>query len=132
MTEKGIITEITGKRIKLSFIDQENCVSCGSKFCTIKNKHFFASNPKDLPLDLGDTVEVNVGTSGAVSASFLILIVPLILFVVFFLLSGALLHIQGEGLRALFGVGGLGAGFLVSFFIGKGKKNRLPEITGRI
>ena len=132
MIEKGIVTEISDKRIKLSFIDQENCVTCGNKFCTIKNKHFFASNPTNLPLDLGDTVEVKVETGSAVSASFLVLIFPLILFVVFFLLSGELFHIRGEGLRALFGVAGLGAGFLVSFLLGKGKKNRLPEIIGRI
>ncbi|TFG63775.1 MAG: hypothetical protein E4H36_04760 [Spirochaetales bacterium] len=132
MKEKGIVTEITDRRIKLAFVDQENCESCGSKLCTVKDKVFFAANTGGVDLHLGDTVEVNIQTGGALSASFMVLMVPLILFILFFAGSGLLFHVKSDGIKALFGLAGLAIGFLVSLLSGKRKMTRLPEIIGKV
>jgi positive regulator of sigma E activity len=89
-----------------------------------------ALNRSGSDLREGDRVEVRVSASAAVQASFLVLIVPLAMFVLFYFLVQRGIPSAGEGLRVLAGVGGLGAGFGVNFLV-RGKHRDLPVIVAR-
>lgn len=87
-----------------------------------------AVNRSGSELKEGDLVEVRVATSVAVQASFLVLILPLAMFVLLYFLVQKAAPASPEGLRVAVGLGGLGAGFGLNLLI-RGKHRELPEIV---
>jgi len=133
MTETGTIKAIDGSRILIGCGDTEGCKTCGgSGFCSVKERTFEAENNKELPLQVGDSVNIFLPTGQTVFAAFLVMIVPLLLFILFFFLYGKLWGTEKEGFQVLFGLIGLGGGFLMSYLYSRNrKKGRLPVITGK-
>jgi positive regulator of sigma E activity len=76
----------------------------------------------------GDVVEVVVSTSTAVRASFLVLLLPLALFLLLYFIVQKAAPTSPEGLRVAAGIGGLGAGFGLNLLL-RGKHRELPEIV---
>lgn len=87
-----------------------------------------AVNKSGSELKEGDLVEVRVATSVAVQASFLVLLLPLALFVLLYFLVQKAAPSSPEGLRVVVGLGGLGAGFGLNFLF-RGRHRELPEIV---
>ena len=79
-------------------------------------------------MEFVDVVEVEVKTSTAVQASFLVLILPLALFVLLYFIVQKAAPTSPEGVRVAVGIGGLGAGFGLNLLI-RGKHRDLPEIV---
>ncbi len=86
------------------------CEACSSLFCSPKVRTFEAENPDGLELRPGDTVEVEIPSAPAVGAAFRVFVVPLLLFVAGYFVSG-LLGAADELLQVLLGLVGLAAGF---------------------
>jgi positive regulator of sigma E activity len=80
----------------------------------------------DLSIETGQYVEVFVPPVRAIKSGFLVLILPLILFVVGYLVSASL---ETEALRVLSGLGGLVVGFVLVFIFGRSHQADLPMIT---
>lgn len=120
-------------RVLLRFHEQEGCKSCTSMFCKANERTFTAENKTGMPLDPGDTVLVFLPSGKTVKTSFLILIAPLILFFIFFLFSERVLHISIEIGNIGFGLGGVGIGFLISYFVFRSQKSgNMAQIIEKI
>jgi positive regulator of sigma E activity len=125
-----MVIEKLDNLIKLKIIKGEECASCEGHSCTLEGREFTARNTKGINLEIGDTVRVYLPPGKAILASFMILIFPLILFLIFYFVSGLLFNGLSEGARALFGVAGMAAGFGSSLLLRKQKKEEhMPEIV---
>lgn len=130
MVETGMVNSIEGNIVKMGCGPNEGCESCSSSFCSTDTRTFEAINPKGLEIDKGDTVDVYLAPGKTVAAGFLVLIVPLILFATGFLLTGRVAPEASEGVKALFGLMGLAAGFLASFLYSSKRRERsMPVIV---
>lgn len=130
MTETAMVIEKLDDQVKLKIIKGEECASCEGHSCTLEGREFTARNTKGIQLDIGDTVRVYLPPGKAILASFMILIFPLILFLLFYFVSGSLFPAVSEGIRALFGVAGLAGGFGFSLLLrSRNKEEQMPEIV---
>jgi positive regulator of sigma E activity len=71
---------------------------------------------------------VKVVASAALQASFLVLILPLALFVLAYFVVQRAAPLSSEALRVIAGIGGLGAGFGLNFLF-RGRHRDLPEVV---
>jgi positive regulator of sigma E activity len=110
MKEKGRVVSTDGELVTLAFIKHDQCDSCGSSFCNVKERVFTAKNSSRIPLSKGDTVEVFLPPGKTIGASFFLLIFPLLLFVGLYMVAEYLMPNIGEGLKVLIGTAGLGIG----------------------
>ena len=130
MTEHVKIKAITDDRVLCSCTTSA-CKSCsGNSFCNIKVREIEARLPGQLEIAVGDTVEIYLPPGKTIFAGFMVMILPLLLFGLFFYAAGGLLPSAGEGIKVLAGVGGLALGFLSSWLYARLTNRRnLPEIT---
>jgi sigma-E factor negative regulatory protein RseC len=78
-------------------------------------------------------VEIFLPPGRTIFAGFSVLIFPLLTFIAGFAAGGILIPESGEGLRALFGLAGLGLGFLLSYLYNRSAKSRnFPVLTRKI
>jgi sigma-E factor negative regulatory protein RseC len=129
MKERVTVKRIDGDRIICSCTTSA-CKSCsGNSFCNIKIREIEAQKPEDTPVEIGDTVEIHLPPGKTIFAGFMVMILPLILFGLFFALAGLFVPESGEGLRVLAGVLGLFAGFGSSWLYSKATNSRnLPKV----
>ncbi len=137
MTETATVMRIEGKRVTVGCSPSASCGMCarrrGDAFCNLSSGSYLAINRGDLALSLGDTVEVYVPSGRTVASGVLVLIVPLVLFVLFFVGAGALVRHLAEGLRALAGLGGLGLGLAGGLLLARsGLDGQEPEIVASL
>jgi len=107
------------------------CESChAGGFCGAKGKSFIARNESDTALSIGDTVELYLPPGKTVLASFVALLLPVLLFPVGYYLPSLFKIDLPELGRVLFGIGGIACGFLISrIFSSKRAKEFTPQIT---
>ena len=128
MTETGVVKKIASGVVTIECSPTPACEGCTACSSTDGTRTMEAVNRSGSELKEGDVVEVHVPVSTTVRASFLVLIMPLGLFVAVYALVKALAPASPEALRVLAGIGGLAAGFGVNFLI-RGKHRELPEIV---
>lgn len=130
MTETATVNNIDGRTITVGCGGNESCKSCSSSLCNTPDQRVFeVTNTKGLDISVGDTVDVYLAPGKTVAAGFLVLIVPLILFIIGYSVGGRLLPAMSEGVHALFGLVGFAAGFGLSFLYSKKKRtSSLPEV----
>lgn len=134
MIEKGKILNIKDKTVTLSCADLSGgCKSCkANSFCSVTNHTFDALNRRNIDLKSGDLVEIHLPTGRTIFSGFMVLILPLILFIIFYL-AGSHFFSLGEGISTLLGLVGLAAGFGITAFYNKISKLRnTPSITKRL
>ena len=130
MIERAIVNEVQGDIVLLGCEPKGSCESCGSGFCSPRERIFKARNRHGLPLDSGDIVDVYLAPGKTVAAGFVVLMVPLLGFIFGFLAAGRLFAGASEAVKALTGLAGLALGFLVSWYYGKKRKSLdLPEVV---
>ena len=130
MVETAIVRSVEGDIVKMGCGDVEGCSSCSSSFCSAEKRVYEAANPNEFDIEEGDLVDVYLAPGKAIAAGFLVLIVPLLLFVGGYLVSGKLIAGASEGVRAIFGLVGLSAGFFLSFTYSKKRKSAgMPAIV---
>ncbi len=133
MYEAGKIIKINNKIVSVKCEKSEQCKSCSSTFCNVKDRRFKALNSSNIELNIDDTVEVYISPGKTILSSFVVLIFPLIMFIAGYFLSGKIFHFQTDALKAAGGAAGLFMGFIASFIFNMFKKNQnLPVITRKL
>jgi positive regulator of sigma E activity len=151
MREQGIVKKVEGQ---LVWISAEQCVGCEREFhcgscksddgsaetsrefnhhdlrifAKRKERLFAARNSQSLTIRIGDRVEYFIAPGKAIKAGFLVLIVPILVFFLFYYLTGVLWPEAGETAKVLVGIGGIIMGFLMNFAL-KNRIREYPEIT---
>ncbi len=129
MIERATVQQVSPNEVKVelgSLAACGGCTACGALAKT-GPQILRAGNPHGLSLRPGDVVEVGFEPGKAVRAGFLVLIVPLFLFMAAYLAAGAL-GVQGDPLKVLAGIGGLAAGLGIAWLRSRSGGN-LPEIV---
>ena len=131
MTAKAIVQTINNDTVMLRCPTGEACGACaGHSICKVKEREFPALNPNGFELSPGDCVDYEIPQGKTIFASFLLLVLPLLLFIGFYLLTGLIFKGAGEGPKALSGGFGLVLGFVISFIYGKLRPS-LPIISSK-
>ena len=132
MKETAKIVTIGNDEITLCFTEHEGCKECSSSFCSIKEKLFTAANPKNLNLEEGMLVKVYLEPKRTIAFSSLVLIVPLLLFVLFYIGSQRFFSLKSEILEIGVGVCGLALGFLISYVVMKRHRESATPVIEEI
>lgn len=130
MTNTAIVNRIENGEIYLIHIkDYGKKEKTERAFWNVKTRDFRADNPKEFNLKSGDAVEYFIPEGKTILASFTILILPILTFIIsFILLSRA--GIQSEKLKALFSTLFMFLSFYITKLLKKiGYKETLPSIT---
>jgi len=89
-----------------------------------------AENRRNLPVEIGDIVEIFLSPAKAIRAAFCVLILPLLLFLALYGLGKELVGIESEGTNVLIGACGLIGGLLLNLAAKKLRRDPdLPEVT---
>jgi positive regulator of sigma E activity len=151
MTEQGIVRKVEGEFVKISGDDctgcdrGAHCGSCGpavagsenhgagghgelSLFGAGRERSFTVRNSQAFDLAPGDRVEYFIAPGKAIKAGFFVLMLPILVFFLFYFLTGVIWTGAGETAKVLAGVGGILLGFLMIFVLKK-KIGEFPEIT---
>ena len=128
MMETGVVRKIDKDVVTVECSPTPSCEGC--TICATGDgvRTLDARNRTGAVLREGDRVEIRVKTSAAVQASFLVLILPLALFVVAYFIVQRVSPASSEGARVVAGIGGLGAGFAANLLF-RGKHRELPEVV---
>ena len=132
MTEQARVIEINGSQALLGSI-KAICGTCQIRSrCGISEHTYTARNDEGLELHPGDIVEVFLPPGKTIIAAFNIMILPLLLFLAFFLFASRVLGISSEGVNVLIGLLGLGLGLGGNLIYGKLRSEKsLPQITAK-
>ena len=151
MTEQGIVKKVEGDLVWISGDDctgcdhGAHCGTCGpsvpssenrnigdhgefSLFGTRRERSFTVRNTQAFDLAPGDRVEYFIAPGKAIKAGFFVLMVPILIFLLFYFLTGVIWNEAGETAKVLAGVGGIVLGFLMIFVLKK-RIREFPEIT---
>jgi sigma-E factor negative regulatory protein RseC len=134
MKDQAVVQRVEGENITLICGAGEGCRSCqANSLCAAKTREVSAVNPHGVGVARGDTVEFYIHPGKTIFAGFVVLILPLLTFILGFILAGNLFPLSGEGFRALVGLAGLAGGFGVSLVYNRlTKKTNVPIVTRRI
>jgi len=148
MTEQGIVKKVEGQLVWISGDDctgcdhGAHCGSCGPSVPGSENRgsgghgeilpvrrerSFAARNTRGVDLAPGDRVEYFIAPGKAIKAGFFVLMVPILIFFLFYFLTGVIWTGAGETARVLAGLGGIVLGFLMNFVLKK-RIREFPEI----
>lgn len=133
MVNTAIVSKVENENVFLMHIkdygDKENTER---NFWDIKELAFMANNPKGFVLQPGDPVEYYIPEGKTILASFIVLILPLIMFLgTFGLLSK--MGLESDKLKALFSIVTMTASFTIPKQLKKvGINETLPTITQQI
>jgi positive regulator of sigma E activity len=110
MTEKAVVRELLAEGALVECTSE--CASC--RGCGHRNPERLLRvvNRRAFPLKPGDVVDIHVSSLQALGAAFLVLILPLLLFIPFYYGAGRLFPGSGEIWRVLAGFLGLTLGLL--------------------
>ncbi len=130
MYECGVVQKITDKIVTIKCGTNSTCAACKSPICSKKDRIFEVRNTQGFDLAEGDEVEFLLPSGRTVFESFLVLILPLLLFIVFYYIGKGIFGANSEGKNILCGVLGIANGFLIALFYKRlrGSKD-IPIIT---
>lgn len=131
MYEHASVVAIKNNNIITVSCKTDTCANCkAGSFCATKGKTFNAHNGIDKNLSIGDTVEVYLPPGKTVTAGFIALLVPILLFPVGYYLPSLFSGTVGEGIRIISGIAGIGVGFFIGRIFSKAKSGEYtPEVT---
>lgn len=123
MKETGIVQKIENNIIFLNCVSAEGCSGCAAhSICKVEDRPFPAENRSGENLNPGDKVEYELPQAKTIKASFMLLIFPLILFIIFFIGAGVIFPALGEMSKILIAFIGLALGFGGALLYGKANK----------
>jgi len=134
MYEHVVVERIDAQGTVFVGCDAKACGNCsGSMFCNVKHKTFPAKNPDGLDLRPGDVVELYLPPGKTIFSTFMILMVPLAMFLAGYYLAGLFNAQASELTRFFFGIGGVLTGFLIAWlFFRKRRNSYIPVIASTI
>lgn len=93
---------------------------------------FKVNNSRNLFLKKGDSVEIYIEPRSAIAMTFAMFIMPLIIFIAFYSLSGMIFKGDTEIFKILTGISGIVISFLATYGFFKLKPQRLPTVTRKL
>jgi len=134
MKETGTVNRIEGEMLFLSCGSPSACKGCAAgSFCKTRDREIEALNLRHIEVETGDKVEIYLPPGRTILSGFVVLIFPLLTFIIGYLSASKLVPGSGEGTGVLFGMAGLAAGFIISFFYNIiNKKKNFPEVLRKL
>lgn len=131
MYEHASVVSIRNRETITVSCETDTCANCqAGSFCATKGKTFVAHNGTDKDLSVGDTVEIYLPPGKTITAGFIALLVPILLFPIGYYLPSLFDTSAAEGIRIVGGIIGIAIGFLISRAFSKAKsKEYTPEVT---
>lgn len=129
MLEKATVTDLNKNRATLI---RGVVTGCGGSCTCGGEKHpYEAVVAPSLNVSVGDKVMVHFPSGQTMLSGFMVTIFPLLLFIAGFYLSGRLLGVSGEGIKALWGLLGLAVGVGLCFLYGRLRKGErgMPHVV---
>lgn len=131
MTEIATVKTVEGDEVTVVCKTEESCAGCSGLFCSADAHAIHAVKDSGLEVKTGDLVDLYIPPGKTMFQGFIVLVMPLILFITAFVIGGRIITDATEGIQVLFGLVGLAIGFGASFLYGKStKKNSMPKILG--
>lgn len=124
MTETATVKSVGTDTVSVVCKTAESCKGCSGLFCSADAHEIRTANPSALTVTPGDVVVIDIPPGRTVFQGFIVLILPLILFIVSFFIGGKVYPSASEAVKVLFGLFGLAAGFGFSFLYGKFRKDQ--------
>ncbi len=125
-----VVNNIDNKFVEVT-CPPSTCTGCnGSMFCNLKGKTFSAKVPNDFEkINIGDRVKIYLPPARTISTSFITLMIPLLMFPLFFILS----PFDSEGYKFLLGIFGVMLGFIaVGIYFYFSKNKYYPKVVEKI
>ncbi len=126
LREFGEIIETRGDKAVVRIFRSESCEECSSKgSCPLSvTKKWEVEVENTLSAEVGERVELELGSGAYLASGFIVFILPIILMLVFYLIAN---QIFKSSLSPLFSFVGLLAGMMVAFLFNRGKGARRFE-----
>lgn len=133
MINKAIVNRVEDNDIYLMHVrDYGRKEKTERNFWNIKTRDFKAVNPENILLSPGDIVEFFIPEGKTILASFIVLILPVIVFILSFLIT-SLLGLSSDKLKALISIVLMISSFYIFKLLKKaGYKESLPVIIKKI
>ena len=130
MYECGVVQKISDRIVTIKCGTNSACAACKSPICNKKDRIFEVRNNQGFELAEGDEVEFLLPSGRTVFESFLVLILPLLLFIAFYYIGKGIFGAESEGKNIICGLIGIANGFLIALFYKRlrGSKD-IPVIT---
>jgi sigma-E factor negative regulatory protein RseC len=131
MYEQASVVSVSHNEMVTVMCATEACEHChAGSLCSTKGKTFVARNRTGSQLKSGDTVELYLPPGKTITAGFIALLVPILLFPVGYYLPSLFAGNTTEGIRIVLGIAGIAVGFAISRGFSKLKSDEYtPEIT---
>ncbi|MCX7655325.1 MAG: SoxR reducing system RseC family protein [Treponemataceae bacterium] len=130
MKEIGIVVKIEGSHITIQGGELAACFGCMNQECRSNGKRFVAENSLALPLQVGQTVEVEQPHGTLWKQTLLLFLPPLLVFGILFWGSGSLFPLLSQDFRVALGIGGIFGVWGIQYFVRKGKPlGEGPRVT---
>ena len=131
MTETGKVMQIGSHTVVVECAENPDCHSCTRCDQGREGRRMQALDRTGAPLKEGDLVEVYLPPAKAIKASFVVLIVPLLLFLLLYFSASRLLPGVHEAVHVLSGFVGIALGFAVNILF-RSKTRDLPVVTRKV
>lgn len=134
MIERGMVKEIKDRLATIQLEMTAGCGSCSNTGCKASRHALQAYNRDEIPIAVGDEVEIVVEGAAQLSGALWVLGLPLALFAAGYALARLLFPgATSEAPAALGGIAGLGIGGLIGVLVQKGKRlDSLPRILRKV
>lgn len=129
MKKIAIIDRIVNEDIFATYNTNDNGGHSKAFFKVQEDLSFKINNSRNLFLKKGDNVEIFIEPRGAIALTFFMFILPLIMFIVFYSVTGAIFQNGSEVVKIISGSFGITASFLSTYTFYKLHPQKLPEIT---
>lgn len=132
MKKIALIDHITENTIYASYNRSEE-KSHAKAFIKLKEDFAFkVDNAKNILLQKGDSVEIFIEPKSAITMTFFMFIMPLIMFIIFYSLAAGLTKNGPEAVNIILGISGIGLSFLATYGFVKIRPQKLPVITRKV
>ena len=129
MKKIAIINRIENDFTYATYNKNDSTVHSKAFFKVSEDLTFKVKNSRKLPLNIGDSIEIFIEPKSAISLSFFMFIMPLLVFIGFYSLMGATSQNIAEFFKILIGVIGIVLSFGLTYLFYTVKPQKLPEIT---
>lgn len=129
MKKIALIDRVTSNDIFAAYYKSDNGSHSKAFFKLREDFSFKVNNSRNLFIKKGDSVEIFIEPRGAIGISFSMFIMPLILFIMFYSIAGAMIGNGPEIIKILIGISGIVLSFLSTYAIYNFRPQKLPEIT---
>lgn len=132
MKKIAIIEQVTADDIFATYHQNDHGGHSRSLIKIQEDLSFKVDNVRNLFLMKGDSVEILIEPKSAIAMTFAMFIMPLILFMVFYSVSGMIFQGNTEIFKILTGISGIVFSFLGTYWFFKLRPQKLPVVTRKL